>query len=123
MDSLILLDDARAAGLSVEVKGNTLVVRGPRRAKAVALELLAHKQEIMECLKEPPVAWKGSVDEYSRLLIFKQAELEIAKASVTGEPRADWYIQNRILNLETQIADLTALLRRKIINEEEGVNQ
>jgi hypothetical protein len=50
MDQMMLLDEARAAGLSVAIDGDKLVVRGPRLAEPVARRLLAHKSEVMAVL-------------------------------------------------------------------------
>ena len=51
MVGLTLLDQARAAGLTVFTDGGRLVVRGLRREEALALELLAHKDELMAHLR------------------------------------------------------------------------
>jgi hypothetical protein len=53
MDGITLLREAEAAGLSVEVVGDKLVVRGPKRAEAVALRLLAHKPDVIKALRAP----------------------------------------------------------------------
>ncbi len=45
-----LLQEAEAAGLSVRVEGDRLVVRGPKSAGAIAERLLDHKAEIIEAL-------------------------------------------------------------------------
>src|SRR5262249_52861929 len=50
MDGLTLLDEARAAGLSVEADGDRLRIRGPRRAEPVALRLIAHKAAVLAAL-------------------------------------------------------------------------
>ena len=50
MYGITLLREAQAAGLSVRVDGDKLVVRGPKTAEAVALRLLAHKPEVMAAL-------------------------------------------------------------------------
>jgi hypothetical protein len=50
MDSIILLNQARAAGLTVTVEGDKLRILGPRRAEGIAKELLARKNEIMLAL-------------------------------------------------------------------------
>ena len=47
MDGLALLQAADAAGLTVNVNGDRLVIRGPRRCEAQAKALLAHKQEVV----------------------------------------------------------------------------
>lgn len=51
MDGMRLLVEARAAGLAVHVEGDKLVIRGPRRAEALALRLLEHKAVIMAALR------------------------------------------------------------------------
>ncbi|MFI5020863.1 MAG: hypothetical protein ACHQRJ_04305 [Alphaproteobacteria bacterium] len=50
MDGLTLLRQARAAGLAVRVKGETLVIHGPRRAERVARLLIDRKPEVMAAL-------------------------------------------------------------------------
>jgi len=50
MDGLTLLEEARAAGLSVRTEGDRLHIRGPRRAEAVAHRLIAHKALVLEAL-------------------------------------------------------------------------
>ena len=50
MDGLTLLAEARAAGLSVAAQGCRLVVRGPRRAEAMARRLIEHKADVMAAL-------------------------------------------------------------------------
>ena len=50
MDGLTLIAEARAAGLSVAAQGGRLVLRGPRRAGAMARRLLEHKADVMAAL-------------------------------------------------------------------------
>jgi len=50
MDAVTLLERARAAGLSLEVDGDRLRVRGPKSAEPVVQLLAAHKAEIMRLL-------------------------------------------------------------------------
>jgi hypothetical protein len=51
MDGVTLLSRARVDGLRVLAEGNgKLVIRGPRRAEATALLLLAHKPAVMSAL-------------------------------------------------------------------------
>ena len=47
---ITLLDEAYAAGLSVNIDGDKLVVRGPRRAAPIARKLLDRKSEVMAAL-------------------------------------------------------------------------
>ena len=59
MDVLILLRDARFAGLRVTASGNHLVVQGPRRLQPMARLLLSEKPEVMRALaEEQEVAWR-----------------------------------------------------------------
>jgi hypothetical protein len=46
-----ILDRARAAGPTVMIEGDRLVITGPRRAADLARELIAHKAEILEMLR------------------------------------------------------------------------
>src|SRR5437879_5379609 len=50
MDGLTMLDEARAAGLSVEADGDRLRIRGPRSAEPVALRLIAGKAAVLRAL-------------------------------------------------------------------------
>jgi hypothetical protein len=50
MDGLTLLSDAVTAGLTVQVDGERLVIRGPKAADAVARRLLEHKPEVVAAL-------------------------------------------------------------------------
>ena len=50
MDGLALLTEARDAGLVVRDEGGQLVVEGPKRAEAVAIRLVAAKDEVLAVL-------------------------------------------------------------------------
>jgi hypothetical protein len=50
MVGVMLLEEARAAGLTVQAQGDRLRIRGPRRAEEVALRLIAHKAAVLEVL-------------------------------------------------------------------------
>ncbi len=59
MDGLMLLRQARLAGLHVRGDGDRLVVRGPRRLEPIARTLLAEKPRILRALaEEQEVAWR-----------------------------------------------------------------
>ena len=51
MDIMTLMEQAHAAGLSVKSKGEKLVVRGPRGAEPLALQLLADKAGVIAHLR------------------------------------------------------------------------
>jgi hypothetical protein len=50
MDGLALLSEATAAGLTVQVDGDRLVIRGPKTADAVARRLLEYKPDVVTAL-------------------------------------------------------------------------
>ena len=50
MGAVSLLQEAEAAGLTVRVDGDRLVVRGPKSAGAIAERLLDHKTEVLKVL-------------------------------------------------------------------------
>ena len=50
MGAVTLLQEAEAAGLTVRVEGDRLVVRGPKSASAIAERLLDHKAEVLKVL-------------------------------------------------------------------------
>ncbi len=58
MGAVSLLQEAAAAGLSVHVEGDRLVVRGPKSASAIAECLLDHKAEVIEALS---AEWDGEM--------------------------------------------------------------
>ena len=62
MDSVTLLADAQAAGLSVHAAGDRLVVRGPRAAEHLARRLLARKEEVLPLLhaEAAEIGWRAA---------------------------------------------------------------
>lgn len=52
MKGLILLEQARKAGLVVRAEGDHLVVLGRRRKERLARRLLDHKDEVLAALQE-----------------------------------------------------------------------
>jgi hypothetical protein len=59
-----LLDRARAAGLSITTDGDRIIVCGPRRADALAREMIARKVEVMAELAEAAPAAEPDHDPY-----------------------------------------------------------
>ena len=60
MDGVALIAEAHAAGLTIRLDGDRLVVRGPRSAEATAQRLLARKAAVVSALRgeaaTPPTA-------------------------------------------------------------------
>jgi hypothetical protein len=50
MDGMMLLEEARAAGLTVLAEGGRLRIRGPRRAELIARRLITHKDAVLSAL-------------------------------------------------------------------------
>ena len=50
MDALTLINRAQEVGLRIELMGDTLLVRGPKRAEAVVKLLAEHKAEVLAAL-------------------------------------------------------------------------
>ena len=82
MDGLTLLSEARAAGLDVQVRGGRLVIRGPKRAEAVARRLLVHRTLVLTALAEGvtsvdmtadqlPVDWHLLWDERAAIMEYE----------------------------------------------------
>jgi hypothetical protein len=61
MDGLSLLQEAWAAGLTVQADGNRLIIRGPWSADAVAHRLLTHKPVVLAAIQvlTPTVTMAG----------------------------------------------------------------
>ena len=68
--------------------------------------LRSHKVEVVTYLLKAPIVWKGTPDEYHKLLMVREAELLLAEARLTGNKYNDWSTHNRIRDLEIKIADL-----------------
>lgn len=54
MDGVMLLAEARAAGLAVTANGDRLVIEGPRDAEPIAVRLLAAKPRVIAALATRP---------------------------------------------------------------------
>jgi hypothetical protein len=87
MDGLVLLRQARDAGLRVEAAGDKLLIRGPKRAEQVVKLLAEHKAEVLAvitlsvAITSPPEAEPGfekpcvaRVEERDGLLLHFCAE-------------------------------------------------
>ena len=82
MDGLILLDQARRAGLSVVAEGDRLRIRGPRRAERLALSLIANKVAVLAVLAdrtitvaELPPDWRVEFEERAAIREYDGGQL------------------------------------------------
>ncbi len=88
MDGLMLLLQARLAGLQVTTSGDQLVVRGPRRLETMARALLAEKPQVMRALAvEGEVGWR--IEAMRPQLTAQSAiHLLLARPGIPFEPRS-----------------------------------
>lgn len=105
MDGLSLLKQAQAAGLAVEAQGDKLVIRGPKRAEALALELIQQKAAVMAVLtassvreaiaNQRPLAAEGN-EAGPRTITVNGTAYELKQAygnwffQMKGQPEANW---------------------------------
>lgn len=94
MDGLMLLEEARVAGLKVTRKGDRLRIQGPRRAEGVARRLLAHKAAVLAALAldapgtadDLPADWCFVWEERSAIMQHDgQLSRELAEAAALAE--------------------------------------
>lgn len=88
MEGVDLLDKAMKSGLQVKAEGDHIVIRGPRSAEAVAMEILANKVVVMALLAESPqigfVPWV--LQEWRRTAI-PQWQSVLQEATAEGDMR------------------------------------
>ena len=109
MEGITFLERARAAGLRVYADGETLIIRGPRRADDVARELLEHKAEVLGQLRgwstpEPEIqnllAWASELAEQALELPTPVEYIEAPARHVTTD-RVSWYASRYLRTIAT----------------------
>jgi hypothetical protein len=125
MDGLTLLSEGRAAGLTVTVDGDRLVIRGPKSADAVARRLLAHKAVILAALAAGNGGGAPAIPEVVNVVEmpdFDSLPLPGDPCLRCGSLEKWWDIlggehcqqcQRATLDKALQLADLAARLRQK----------
>jgi hypothetical protein len=97
MDALALLYEAHAAGLKVAAEGDKLVVRGPKRAEAVARMVLANKAAIMAALAEAEFEdstyWSHFLDHEVHALVAAGKSRDQAIGAAWWRTMLRWYVQ------------------------------
>jgi hypothetical protein len=112
MDGLILLAEAREAGLAVAAESGKLIIRGPKRAEPVALRLIGHKVDVIRALADA-TGWPARHREafaYWRALHPEHEATHLA----WGELQGRWHK----LHGERVLPDLCAGCRRPLGNVE-----
>ncbi|MFC2032694.1 hypothetical protein ACFLUS_04995 [Chloroflexota bacterium] len=107
------LEKARSMGADFRITDEgRVLVRGLSLLPTELREVLRqHKAELRDYLKAqgnvPPIIWEtGNISQIRSLLVLREAELLLANAQLTGDDYGDWYVRNRIRDLEIKIADL-----------------
>ncbi len=81
-----------------------LIEQGQRRGQSPVKAIADEEQELTST---PPIIWEtGNIAQIRSLLVLREAELVLAKSQLTGDGYVDWYIKNRVLDLEMKIASL-----------------
>jgi hypothetical protein len=93
------------------VKGLELLPQELRR------DLRQRKEDIFICLAGGVIWETGNLSQIRSLLMIREAELVVANKQLTGNSHFDWHTNNRITNLELQIADLRRWLAQAMEKE------
>jgi hypothetical protein len=114
-----IVEKAQSLGAEfrVEDDGRLLVRRLSSLPADIQRALRSHKVEVVTYLTEAAVLWKGTPQEYRKLLMMREAELILAKRQLKGNDHVDWHFKNMTLDLEKKIADL----RRGLAEAEEHI--
>jgi hypothetical protein len=56
MDGLMLMEEAKAAGLTVQADGQRLIIRGPISGEEIVRRLLEHKSDVLKVITKDPLA-------------------------------------------------------------------
>ncbi len=109
------IEEARSMGTEFRIVGQRKIkVRGLSLLPTEMQDILReNKAQVFEYLESetlkrvPPIIWEtGNVPQINSLLALREAELLLAKSQLTGKPNIDWYINNRIRDLEIKISDM-----------------
>ena len=125
MGAVSLLQKAKTARLTVHVDGDRLVVRGPKKASAIAERLLDRKAEVIEALS---AAWDGEMLKLIRWFLgtHPPAEpFELSRGVTVIRPALWWTATRRDIAagpggprarygaLQQDLRRLAALVRKK----------
>jgi len=84
MDGIALIREAEAAGLSLRMDGERLVIRGPKSADAIARRMLAEKSAVVTALVERSRGLSDTAD-VDTTAIFPGKEPVVSTSAPSGE--------------------------------------
>ena len=123
-----VLERLDSLGVILEIAENKLrLMPGSLVPPDIVEEVRQHKVEIINILTQKvsvdkPIIWEtGNIPQIHSLLVIRQAELEVAKSKLAGNDRIDWYVNNRIMDLEIKIADLKLWLTKAMKQREDAI--
>src|SRR4051794_8102001 len=94
METVALLHRAQEAGLHIELMGDTLLVRGPKRAAAVVKLLAEHKAEVLAALSPSFVDARRWRERFAAKAIQWSVggrDWDAAKRLAWGDMENDWH--------------------------------
>ena len=94
MDALTLINRAQEVGLRIELMGDTLLVRGPKRAEAVVKLLAQHKAEVLAALSPSCVDadwWRGRFTAKAVQWSVGGRDWDAAKRLAWGDMENEWH--------------------------------
>ena len=97
MEAVTLLQRAHEAGLHIELLGDKLLVRGPKRAEAVVKLLAEHKAEVLAALSpsfDDAGWWRGRFTAKAVQWFVGDRDWEAAKRLAWGDLENDWHHQH-----------------------------
>ena len=98
MEAVTLLHRAQEAGLRIELMGDTLLVRGPKRAEAVVKLLAEHKAEVLAALSPSFVDagwWRERFTAKAVQWFVGGRDWDAAKRLAWGDLENDWHASAR----------------------------
>ena len=102
-----IVEEAESMGAEfrVEHDGRLLVRQFSSLPGEIQEAVRLRKMEVVAYLMRAVMISKGTPQEYHKMLVLRETELVLAKSRLTGKPNIDWYINNRIRDLEIKISD------------------
>jgi hypothetical protein len=94
MDALALLHRAQEVGLRIEPMGDTLLVRGPKRAEAVVKLLAKHKAEVLAALSPSFVDASWWCERFTAKAVqwfVGDRDWDAAKRLAWGDVENEWH--------------------------------